>query len=231
MSGSRRPRAERDPTTIQALEPSGHTSATIRSARRSMAGDRRRARSRPPPDAERSAAAGSGRCPSTPTRTRRCSSSRTCARTSRSSRATVKAVDGVSLPARARRGAGHRRRVRLRQDDDRAVARPDPAVRTRRIVEGSVKLMGIDLVAQDRERPAALPLARDQHRLPGRDERAQPGPPRPRPDRRADRGAARRVARRPRASGPASCSSWSASRGSAARRTRTSCRAGCASGR
>ena len=49
---------------------------------------------------------------------------------------------------------------------------------------------------QDRERAASLPLARDQHRLPGRDERAQPGPPGPRPDRRADRGSA--SASRPR---------------------------------
>ena len=52
--------------------------------------------------------------------------------------------------------------------------------------------MGIDLVPEVRERAAALPLARDRDRVPGRDERAQPGPPRPRPDRRAARGAPRR---------------------------------------
>ena len=54
--------------------------------------------------------------------------------------------------------------------------------------------------AQDRDAAAALPLARDQHRVPGRDERAQPGPSRARPDRRAARGAARPVAQgRPQA--------------------------------
>ena len=49
--------------------------------------------------------------------------------------------------------------------------------------------------AEDRAPAAALPLARDQHRLPGRDERAQPGPAGPRPDRRADRAAACRMSR------------------------------------
>ena len=100
-----------------------------------------------------------------------------------------------------------------------------------RIVGGSVRLMGIDLVPEDRERAPALPVARDLDRLPGRDERAQPGPARPRPDRRADRGAARACPRRPPGSAPASCSSWSGSRRHAAAATRTSSRAGCASGR
>ena len=45
---------------------------------------------------------------------------------------TVKAVDGVSFTARAGRGARHRRRVRLRQDDDRAVAGAAPAVQRER---------------------------------------------------------------------------------------------------
>ena len=85
--------------------------------------------------------------------------------------------------------------------------------------------------AQDRAADAALPLARDQHRLPGRDERAQPGPAHRRADRRADRGPPRRAARSGRAAGPANCSSWSASRASAPTRIRTSCRAGCASAR
>ena len=61
------------------------------------------------------------------------------------------------------------------------------------IAAGSVKLMGIDLVPKSENALAALPLARDLDRVPGRDERPQPGPARPRPDRRADRGAARRV--------------------------------------
>ena len=46
-----------------------------------------------------------------------------------------------------------------------------------RIVEGSVRLFGDRSRAEDRAPAAALPLARDQHRLPGRDERAQPGAP------------------------------------------------------
>ena len=81
-----------------------------------------------------------------------------------------------------------------------------------RIRKGSaIELFGIDLVAEDREPAPALPLARDLDRLPGRDERAQPGPPDRRPDRRADRGPARAVAR-PAASAPPSCSSSSGSR-------------------
>ena len=40
----------------------------------------------------------------------------------------VKAVDGVSFTPARRRGAGDRRRIGLRQDDDRAVARPAAAV-------------------------------------------------------------------------------------------------------
>ena len=90
---------------------------------------------------------------------------------------------------------GHRRRIR-------AAARRRPRCRwsascrrTRRSSSGSIKLFGHRPRAQVRERAASLSLARDQHRLPGRDERAQPGPADPRPDRRADRGAARRVAK------------------------------------
>ena len=59
--------------------------------------------------------------------TRRCSSSRTCGRTSSSSPAAVKAVDGVSFRLDDGEALGHRRRVGLRQDDDGAVARPAPA--------------------------------------------------------------------------------------------------------
>ena len=45
---------------------------------------------------------------------------------------TVKAVDGVSFRLDHGRGARHRRRIRLRQDDDRPVARPRSCRRTRR---------------------------------------------------------------------------------------------------
>ena len=55
-----------------------------------------------------------------------------------------------------------------------------------RIAAGSVRMYGVDLIPKSDDAPAALPLARDLHRLPGRHERAQPGRPRRRPDRRAD---------------------------------------------
>ena len=103
--------------------------------------------------------------------------------------------------------------------------------RTRPIVEGSIKLMGIDLVPKSENAAAPLSLARDQHRLPGRDERAQPGPARPRPDRRADRGPSRPVAQGgPQASRRAARAGRHPA-ASAAGPTRTSCRAGCASAR
>ena len=105
---------------------------------------------------------------------------------------TVKAVDGVSFTARAGGGARHRRRVGLRQDDDRAVAGAGPAVQRehrRRQHQADGHRPG----AEVRERAAPLPLARGVDRLPGRDERPQPGPARARPDRRADRGAAGRL--------------------------------------
>ena len=100
------------------------------------------------------------------------------------------------------------------------------------IVGGSVKLMGIDLVPKSDERAAPLPLARDLDRLPGRDERAQPGP-------------AGRATRSPSRSRSGSGASKSDARkragellelvghpaGARRRPTRTSCRAGCASGR
>ena len=135
-----------------------------------------------------------------------------------------------SLPARRRRGARDRRRVRLRQDDDGAVARPDPAVQ-RQDRRGQRQADGHRSRPEDREAAAALPMARDQHRLPGRDERAQPGPPGARPDRRADRGAARRVARGGAQAGRRAARARRDPAASAARPTRTSCRAGCASAR
>ena len=91
-------------------------------------------------------AGASGRCRSWPIPTRRSSSSRTCARTSRSSPGTVKAVDGVSFTLRRRRGAGHRRRVRLREDDDRAVARRGSCRRTPGSWTAASGSTGIDLV-------------------------------------------------------------------------------------
>ena len=176
------------------------------------------------------AAGASGRCPSRPTRTRRCSSSRTCGPTSRSTSGSVKAVDGVSfrlddgeaLGIAGESGCG-------KTTTALSLVRILPS--NARIVEGSDQADGDRPRAQDRQRAAALPLARDQHRLPGRDERAQPGPPGPRPDRRADRGAPGRVAEGRAQARRRAARAGRASRASAARPTRTSCRAGCASGR
>ena len=121
------------------------------------------------------------------------------------------------LPARRRRGARDRRRVGLRQDDDGAVARPAAAGERPDPVGGKVELFGIDLVPKTEQQLAPLPLARDLDRVPGRDERAQPGAPGRRPDRRADRGPPRPAARARRASGPPSCSTSSGSRRSGRR--------------
>ena len=129
----------------------------------------------------------------------------------------VKAVDGVSFRLDDGEALGHRRRVRLRQDDDRAVARPAAAGERPDPRAAAIELFGIDLVPEDRERSSRRYRWREiSDRLPGRDERAQPGPPGRRPDRRADRDPARPVARRARRSARPSCSSSSASRASAA---------------
>ena len=137
------------------------------------------------------------------------------------------------LHAPRRRGARDRRRVRLRQDDDRAVARPAPPV------ERDGSWSGTRPAVRDRPRPEVRERAPARyrwreisHRLPGRDERAQPGPAGRRPDRRADRGAPGAVAGRrdPPARGRAA----GAGRDPAPARaqpTRTSCPAGCGSGR
>ena len=179
-----------------------------------------------------SAAGASGRCPSRPTRPRRCSRSRTCGRTSSCESGWVKAVDGVSfrlndgeaLGLAGESGCG-------KTTTALSLVRLLPA--NARIRKGSaIELFGIDLVPEDRGPAPALPLARDLDRLPGRDERAQPGPADRRPDRRADRGPARAVARpvaRKRAAELLEL--VGIPRGSGRRPIRTSCRAGCASGR
>ena len=178
---------------------------------------------RPPPVA----AAEAGR-----TRARRCWWSRTCGPLQAAESGSVKAVDGVSF----------------RLDDGEALGiagesgcgKTTTALSLVRLLPangrirkgGKIELFGIDLVPKTEDQLAPLPLARDLDRVPGRDERAQPGAAGRRPDRRADRDpprpAARVVARsgprelldlvgHPEASGPTP--------------TRTSCRAGCASGR
>ena len=143
---------------------------------------------------------------------------------------TVRAVDGVSFSLGYGEALGIAGEFGLRQDDDRAVARPDPAVE-RDHRRGQHQADGDRSRPQDREPAATLSLARDQHRLPGRDERAQPGPPRPRPDRRADRGPSRSVAQGgPQASRRAARAGRHPAQARPGR-TRTSCRAGCASAR
>ena len=131
-------------------------------------------------------------------------------------------------------GQGGRRRVasdsitarRSGSPGNRAVARPRPPCRWCASCRANAQIVGgqrpadghRSRAARSRDRAASLSLARDQHRVPGRDECPQPGPDDPRPDRRAHRGTPRRVTQGARANGPAICSSSSASRASAARR-------------
>ena len=83
----------------------------------------------------------------------------------------------------------------MRQDDDRAVPGPaaagecpDPEGQQHRPVRDRPG-------PEDGEPASALPLARDLDRVPGCDERPEPGPADRPADRRADRGSSRRVAR------------------------------------
>ena len=140
-------------------------------------------------------AAASGRCRRRQTRTRRSSSVEHLTTHFRLPNATVHAVDDVSftlndgeaLGIAGESGCGKTTTalslVRLLPANARIVERIGAAVRDRPRSEVA-------------ERPSALPLARDRDRLPGRDERAQPGPSGPGPDRRAAGGAARRAAAR-----------------------------------
>ena len=133
------------------------------------------------------------------------------------------------LPPRPGRGARDRRRVGLRQDDDRAVARPDPAAER-------LDRRGQHQALRDRPRPksdealrryrwreiaivfqGAMNALNPVHRV--RDQIAEPLMER--------LGVSEKDAR----AAPASCWSWSASPGSGAGPTPTSSRAGCASGR
>ena len=94
------------------------------------------------------------------------------------------------LRAARRGGPGDRRRVRLRQDHDSALA--GPAASRQREGRGRLRqALRHRPGHEERERAAPLSLARDLGDLPGRDERPEPRPPRRRPDRRADRRAAR----------------------------------------
>ena len=135
------------------------------------------------------------------------------------------------LPRRAGRGVRRRRRERQREDD--VDARPARrAARTEPSSTGSVRFDGRDLLALSAGAAARARRTRPRDGLPGPDDvaapdahgraaadRARPAAPRLRPPRRG-------------AAGRSSCSSRCASR-TAARRcapTRTSSRAGCASG-
>ena len=146
----------------------------------------RRRDPRPPPVA----AAQAGRA-----RTRRCSWSRTSPSGSACPTGSVKAVDGVSfrlddgeaLGIAGESGCG-------KTTTALSLVRLLPA--NGRIRSGKIELFGIDLVPKTETAARALPLARDLDRVPGRDERAQPGAPGRRPDRRADRGPPRPAARR-----------------------------------
>ena len=142
----------------------------------------------------------------------------------------VKPVDGVELPARRRRGAGHRRRVRLRQDDDGAVARP-AAARQRPDQRRQRQAVRHRPRAQDRAASCAVSVARDLDRVPGRDERPQPGAADRRPDRGADRGSPRPAARGVAPAGRRAARAGGHPAPAGVPPTRTSSRAACASAR
>ncbi len=104
------------------------------------------------------------------------------------------------------------------------------------ITGGSVRYAGrrlaqpADILQLRPDELQAAALAGDRHRVPERDERAQPGAQRPRPAPRRHPRAPEDVQGRRPATRPPRCSTWSASRGPGCAATRTSCPAACASG-
>ena len=82
------------------------------------------------------------------------------------------------LQAQRRRGARHRRRVGLRQDHDRAVARAAAAGERAGSSAAASSCSASTSCTKSENGAAPLSLARDRDRLPGRDERAEPGPAR-----------------------------------------------------
>ena len=100
-----------------------------------------------------------------------------------------------------------------------------------RIVEGSVKLFGIDLATKSENALRRYRWREISIVFQGAMNALNPVRAHPRPDRRAARGALVDALEGGPASGPASCWSWSASRGLAGAPTRTSCRVACDSER
>ena len=150
--------------------------------------------------------------------------------TYRSERGDVPAVRGVDLDDRARRDGRPRGRVGMRQVDDRrrrccGCCRSRPRSRARILLDGE------DVVHDEAGPAPGRALDDGGDRVPGRAALAQPGAARRRPDRGGDPAALARPDAERRATGsPASCSSGSASRRRGRAVSRTSCRAGSASG-
>ena len=144
----------------------------------------------------------------------------------------VHAVRGVTYDAQVRRGARHRRRVGLGQVGEHAW-RSWGCCRSRPTISGSVRYRGKELLGLKEKQFNEIRGRQDRHDLPGPDDVAEPGAPGGPPDRRggavAPRTSAKNAARR--AGGrDARPGRHPQRQGCGPGCTRTSSRAGCASG-
>ncbi len=109
-------------------------------------------------------------------------------RVPRSRAASLRAVDGASFEVGRGEALGHRRRVRLGQDDGAARARRPAAARGVASPAAAIEFDGVDLDARRSEEPRRELRGRiDRDDLPGADDGAEPGDARRRADRREAR--------------------------------------------